>query len=77
VSQENIDALREAVKAYNRHDLGAFLALMHDDVVAYPRMAVVEGACRGHDGIRRWWANAQAAFPDFATGSSRYATSES
>jgi hypothetical protein len=27
VSQQNIDALRKAVEAYNRHDLGAFLAM--------------------------------------------------
>ena len=67
MSQENVDALREALEAYNRHDLGAFLALMHDDVEAHPRMAGVEGVYRGHDGIRRWWASARDAFPDFST----------
>jgi ketosteroid isomerase-like protein len=67
MSQANVDALREAIEAYNRHDLGGFLALMHDDVEARPRMAGVEGAYRGHDGIRRWWASAQEAFPDFGT----------
>jgi hypothetical protein len=39
MSKENVDALREAIDAYNRHDLGGFLGLMHDDVEARPRRA--------------------------------------
>jgi ketosteroid isomerase-like protein len=67
MSRRNVELAYEAFDAYNRHDLGAFLALMHDDVEAKPRMAAVEGPYRGHDGIRRWWASANAAFPDFGT----------
>ena len=65
MSQENVDLLAEAVDAFDRHDLDAFLALMDDDVEAVPRMVSMEGSYRGHDGIRRWWKNWLDVFPDF------------
>jgi hypothetical protein len=40
MSQENVDALHQAIEAYNE---------------ARPRMAWVEGVYRGHEGIRSWW----------------------
>jgi ketosteroid isomerase-like protein len=49
---------------YDR-DLDAVLAGLHDEVEAFPRLAAVEGGYRGHDGIRRWWAQLLGAFPDF------------
>lgn len=67
MSQENVELAHDAFDAYNRHDLGAFLALMHDDVEADPRMAAVEGVYQGHEGIRRWWESSHDAFPDFRT----------
>jgi ketosteroid isomerase-like protein len=65
MSQRNVELLREAFEAYNRHDLDALLGLMHDDVEADPRMAAVEGVYRGHEGIRRWWRSANASFLEF------------
>jgi ketosteroid isomerase-like protein len=67
MSEVNVKLAHDAFDAYNRHDLGAFLALMDDEVEADPRMAAVEGVYRGHEGIRRWWKSAHATFPDFAT----------
>jgi len=67
MSRENVELLRKALDAYNRHDLDAFLALMQEDVRATPRMAAVEGAYEGHDGIRRWWESTLAAFTDFGS----------
>jgi ketosteroid isomerase-like protein len=54
-----------ALDAMNRRDLGAFLALMDDDVAAVPRIVAMEGGLQGHDGIRSWWANWFDVFPDY------------
>ena len=65
MSQENVELYYEVVDALNRRDLDAVLALMDHDVKAVPRFAVIEGGFRGHEGMRRWWANLLDAFPDF------------
>jgi ketosteroid isomerase-like protein len=67
MSEENVELTYQAHDALNRRDLGAFLALMDDDVEAQPLLAAVEGGYRGHDAIRHWWENTLDAFPDFRT----------
>jgi ketosteroid isomerase-like protein len=65
MSQENVELAHRAFDALNRRDLGAYLALMEDDVEAVPRLVAMEGGYHGHDGIRRWWQNLLDAFPDY------------
>ena len=65
MSQENVDLTREAFQAFEERDLDALLALLDDDVEAFPILAGMEGGYRGHDGIRRWWASLLGTFPDF------------
>ena len=65
MSQENQELMYRITDAVNRRDLGAYLALMDDDVEAIPRVAGVEGGFHGHYGIRRWWGNLFQVFPDF------------
>ena len=65
MSQENVELAYLTCDAVNRHDLGAVLALMDDDVEGIPLVAALEGGCHGHDGIRRWWENLHDGFPDF------------
>jgi ketosteroid isomerase-like protein len=59
VSQQNVKMLREAVDAYSRGDVEAFLKTAHPDVDWYPFTAQAEGggAYHGHEGVRRWWSN--------------------
>jgi ketosteroid isomerase-like protein len=64
MSQENVELARQAYDALNRSDLPAYLALMDTDVEAVPRVAVIEGGYRGHDGIRRWWEHLVDFLPD-------------
>jgi ketosteroid isomerase-like protein len=64
MSDENVELARQAHDALNRRDLPALLALMHADVEAVPRVAVIEGAYHGHDGIRRWWEHLVGFLPD-------------
>ena len=65
MSQENVEAVHQVFDAFNRRDLDAALALMDDDVEGFPRIAAIEGAYHGHEGMRRWWRNLLDAFPDF------------
>ena len=62
---ENVERHYRAIDAMNRRDLGAFLALMDDDVEAVPRIVAMEGGLHGHDGVRRWWEAWFDAFPDY------------
>jgi hypothetical protein len=64
MSQENVDLFYLAVAAMNHQDVDAFLAVMDDQVDAVPRIAAVDGAFRGPEGIRRWWDGLYGVFPD-------------
>jgi ketosteroid isomerase-like protein len=65
MSQENVEMAHQAVDAFNRRDLEAFLALTDPDATAVPRLAGMEGSYHGHEGIRRWWQNLLDAWPDY------------
>jgi len=64
MSEDNVKLGYRAADAFNRRDLGAFLALQDDDVQGVPLAVDMEGGYRGHDGIRRWWGDLFDAFPD-------------
>ena len=64
MSEANVELAHQAYDALNRRDLPAFLALMHADVEAVPRVAALEGGYHGHDGIRRWWGHLVDFLPD-------------
>ena len=65
MSQENLELTRRAFRAFNDRDLDDLLAMLDDDVEAFPILAGMEGGYRGHDGIRRWWTGLLGTFPDF------------
>jgi ketosteroid isomerase-like protein len=52
MSRENVDRFVEAVEAFNRGDVEAWLEQYDTQVVFEPQVAVMEGAYVGHDGIR-------------------------
>jgi ketosteroid isomerase-like protein len=65
MSEENVELTRRRFEAMNRRDLEGLVALMDSEVVAVPRVVGVEGeAFHGHEGMRRWWEDVFAAFPD-------------
>jgi ketosteroid isomerase-like protein len=65
MSKQNVELASQAFDAVNRRDLDALLALIDDDVKIVTRIAAVEGGLHGHDGMRRWWENMFAPFPDY------------
>jgi ketosteroid isomerase-like protein len=69
MSQGNAELLYRAYDAFNRRDIDAFLALCDPDGELISRIVALEGGrpYRGHDGVRRWWENLLAVFPDFSS----------
>ena len=65
MSRENVDLTLLMYEIFNRRDLGALLALMHDEVEIEPRLGALEGDYRGHDGVRRWWSDLLDLLPDY------------
>jgi ketosteroid isomerase-like protein len=61
MSQENVEAVRRGVQAWNADDLDAFLAELDPDVEWHPSIEpALEGGettYRGHDGARKAWDN--------------------
>ena len=64
MSQENIDATYRGLEAFNERDYDGYVALMTEDVEADSRLATMEGAFHGHDGIRRWLDSIFNTWPD-------------
>jgi hypothetical protein len=66
MSQENVDLYYRAIDAFNRRDLAAYLALMDADVEFTPYEVWVQGGSpyRGRAGVRSWWEESFAVFPD-------------
>jgi ketosteroid isomerase-like protein len=65
MSEENLELTRRAVQAFEDRDLDALLAVLDEEVEAFPILAGMDGGYHGHDGIRRWWDDLLGTFPDF------------
>jgi ketosteroid isomerase-like protein len=66
MSQENVELHYRLIDAFNRRDLAAYLALMDPEVEFIPYEVWVQGGepYRGHAGVRSWWEESFAVFPD-------------
>ena len=66
VSQENVALAQQAIEAWNRLDLDAFMTAWHPEAEwrpAFPKGTEgTGGVFRGHDGIREAWRNVRAAW---------------
>jgi ketosteroid isomerase-like protein len=51
-------------EAFQSRDLDAFLGYMDPEVDFRSLVLEVEGAYHGHEGVRSWWENVLAVFPD-------------
>jgi ketosteroid isomerase-like protein len=68
MSEENVERFYRATDAFNRRDLDAFLAVVDREVELITLYMEMEGnpSYRGHGGVREWWQNMLAVFPDFS-----------
>ena len=67
MSQENVELVHRAIDAFNRRDIDAFVALFDPHAESTSRLGQVEGrSYHGLDGVREWWRDTLAIFPDFS-----------
>jgi hypothetical protein len=62
MSEENVQQYRRGVDALNRHDVDGLIAVLDPAVTWNARLAGIEGAVTGHDGVRSWWNDQYEAF---------------
>ena len=65
MAQSDIDLVRDSHEAFRRRDFDAFLDYMDPEIEFTSLVLEVEGTYRGHDGIRAWWDDILAVFPDW------------
>ena len=68
MSQENVEAFKRGIEAYNRRDVEALLEVHDPDVEWHPVLQVLLGGeatvYRGHDGIREFVRDLDEAFAE-------------
>jgi hypothetical protein len=66
MSRENVELLHRAIDTFNRRDLETYLATNDPDVEFTPYERAMEGLgpYQGHDGVRTWWEESFAVYPD-------------
>jgi ketosteroid isomerase-like protein len=65
MSAANIRTVERAVDAVNKRDIDTYLDCCTDDVELRTPLTPIEGAYRRATGIRRFFADIEAAGPDF------------
>jgi ketosteroid isomerase-like protein len=68
MSQENVEAFKRAIQAYNRRDIDAFLEEIDPEVEWHGALqALLESEAtvyRGHEGVRQWVRDIDEALAD-------------
>ena len=65
MSQKNVELTRRLLEASERDEFEAALALLDDQVAAFPLVSAFEGGYHGHEGIREWWQTLRESFLDY------------
>ena len=65
MSQENVEVVERAVAAVNARDIEGYVACCTTDFELRGPLAPVAGVYEGPDGIRRFFADIEDAYPDF------------
>jgi ketosteroid isomerase-like protein len=65
MAQSDIDVVCGSHDAFRRRDLDAFVEYMDPGIEFTSLVLEVEGTYRGHEGIRSWWNDILAVFPEW------------
>jgi ketosteroid isomerase-like protein len=63
--EENVEIVERALAALNERDIDGYLACCTEDIQLRTPLSPVAGVYEGADGIRRFFADIEAAGPDF------------
>lgn len=64
MSQENLEVVERAETALSERDLDSYLACCAEGIRVRAPWGPVGGTYEGQDGVRRFWADIEAALPD-------------
>jgi ketosteroid isomerase-like protein len=64
VSNDNVELVLRGLQLWNREDIDSTLDLIHPDIEWRPGDVFLDAdeVCRGHDGVRRFWADFMGPF---------------
>jgi ketosteroid isomerase-like protein len=62
MSQENVELVQRFTEAFNDGDVEAVLAEAHPEIEFIPLRAPIQGAYRGHSGLREYFADTAETF---------------
>ena len=62
----NAELYRQAAQAWNDRDMERFLGMAHPEVEWRSRLTGVEGAYKGHEGVRRYFADLAETFGEIS-----------
>jgi ketosteroid isomerase-like protein len=72
MSDENVEAFRRAVEAYNRRDIDAFLDAFDPKAESHPLLLTMFGqeatVYRGHEGMRQFVRDVDEVLPEMQVG---------
>lgn len=66
MSRENLKRVHRSYEALQRHDIDGLLEYVDREAEWHSLVLEMEGTFQGHEGVRRWWTNLLAVFPDWA-----------
>lgn len=65
MSERNVELGLVAYEAWNSGDVDGLLELAAEEIEVFTALNDVEGGYRGHEGLRRWYADFHDMFPDW------------
>jgi ketosteroid isomerase-like protein len=65
MAHENLETAHKWIDAINRGDVETLLSLCDPEVTFEPVRSSVQGAYRGHAGVREWWTDTNETFETF------------
>jgi ketosteroid isomerase-like protein len=65
MASDNVELVHRAYRALEDGGLEEFLDYVDPEVEWHSLVLEIEGAFRGHEGVREWWRGLRAAFPDW------------
>jgi ketosteroid isomerase-like protein len=65
MAQEEVQTFAESVRALNRGDWEGVVGLCDEEIEFHAQRSPVQGVYRGHEGLRRFWADTQETFDLF------------
>ena len=66
MTQADIDVIHASHEAFRRRDLDTFLSYVDPELEFRSLILEVEGVYHGHEGLREWWHNVLAVFPEWS-----------